>query len=127
MTKADALRIARKRWGPSAWVEDRGGSSSEEARAWAREEARRLQAEKPIRPDIASWPEDATIGEFRAAVRAFSRDIRKWQARIDPVMSQMHRYRYLVGKGLGTGTGVAFRHVLGAGDTWEEAIKRSEP
>lgn len=123
MTKKQALALVRQKFGRSGWVEDRGGSSSPEARAWAREEQARNP--KPVPPDIRdrdAWPDSMTLGEFRAAVQQQQKEYKAWKPANDRLWSQANRYRYRVGA---LTSRYGFAHVLGEGDSWEEAVRNA--
>lgn len=116
MTTKRALSLARKHLGPLAWVRDRGSPTSQETRSWA--SAQRRAHPRPVAPSINEWAEDATIGQFRAAVAKYQRDYKAWKKRDDELLFRALNYQYEVGK-----DHEAYRQILGHGDSWEEALR----
>lgn len=119
-TIKEAHAHAMKLWGKSAMVSDGKVETSSGLRDAASERLRVLRAEKPeIRP-IEEWPEEMTLGTYRAELKAAQARRRAWREQENAAICEAVRYRYSVGVG-----GLWFL-VKGQGDTWEAAFEAAE-
>jgi hypothetical protein len=112
MTKAQALKLARAKWGENGTLRDVKNASTKERREAASEELRAHRARKPVKPD-STEPDD--YDDYR-------KRFHEWRQLETSLMVVALSYRYSVG--YMTMGGLAFS-VQGQGDTWEEACRNA--
>jgi hypothetical protein len=129
MTNAQALKRAVEKFGKKARVRDGGAKfydGSKRPNAEEREvlsaELKDLRANKPQHPDINSFGDSRTVGEYREALRDYSDRYNVWKKRTDWLVGACIDRRYSVG----TWSEYGLMHTLGSGDTWEEAFAQAE-
>lgn len=117
MTREQAMREARRRWGGKALIRAAAALSSPEQREAARAtmaeanaELTRLKAERKARLDALDWLND------------LNQQIAATQQRASVATSDAHYYKFAVGY---DAHGFAF-HVNGQGDTWEQAFSAAD-
>lgn len=123
MTKAQALAVARRKWGQKAIVDDRGrkhGPSSPAQRAKASLLLAEHRAAKPVMLPLDEWDGNALVGEYRRALAAHNDAYRAWREKESLLLSDAMYYRFQVG----ADTGWAF-HIHGSGDSWEGALAKA--
>jgi hypothetical protein len=103
MTKAQALKLARAKWGAMAAIQFRRKGAMKQERERASEALREYRGAKPH--------------EFLTAD-----DAREWRRNEDRLISRAVSYRYSVGYIMMGGLALA---VQGSGDSWEEACRKA--
>ena len=116
MTRDQAMREARKRWGKNAIIEMRNqGVSSPEAReeATAKRDAHQAVYEALVKEKNDRLAQLDWLQELNAQIKAVGKlkSDESWRT---------HYYRFSVGNSM---LGLAFM-VQGQGDTWEEAFAK---
>jgi seryl-tRNA synthetase len=115
MTREQAAREAKKRWGKRAHIRADEKLSSPEKRAAAKTQTDALKARRDaIDKEIA---ERLAALDWYQALKAERRDVSQ---RLDNVRWETHYYRFGVGELF-----VGF-HVHGEGDTWEQAFAAAD-
>lgn len=116
MTRARALKLAKKKFGAKAYVEDRGTKFdySDAVRAESLAKANAIGERVPMIPETVDFPDDATIGDYRNA-RAHVVALRDdWRL----LRHRAFAKRYVVGYVSGIG-----RFIQGEGRTLEDALR----
>ncbi len=131
LKKADALKLAQKKFGKAAFVRDKGLTFHDgelrpvdaEDREKLKAKLNALLAEKPAMLAIVHWPDTATIGEYKAALSVYHKAQDKWQKRKDMAQSKCWSHRFEVGHVTDSGL---FSMIDGTGDaSWEEALRKA--
>jgi hypothetical protein len=131
LKKADALKLAQKKFGKDAFVRDHGLTFHDgELRPVDAEDRAKLKAKldtiKEAEPKIAAivhWPDETTLGEYKAALAAHHKAHDKWQKLRDTARSKCLSSRFAVGHVTQSGL---FSMIAGTGDaSWEEALRNA--
>jgi len=131
MTTAQALKLAREKWGRRAEVRDGGKRFRDGTKRPTATERAQMQAElpahraaKPPRPDVATFGDERTIAEYREALAVWDRACRGWKEREEYLRGNLlASRRFAVGSIMEV---LGAFHVRGEGDTWEEAFAKAE-
>lgn len=117
-----ALQEAVRRWGARGAVRDAGAAraTTPESRAAAHLELRAHIATEPKFTKLADWPETATVGEYRSALREHNLKHLAWKERRSELWRQTYNRRYAVGV-----ISLGFE-IKGEGDTWDEAFANAK-
>jgi hypothetical protein len=116
MTKAAAVKEARRRFGPRGDVRlNRRVTWTESDRVSARADLAALRAAKPVRSINWTLQTDAEKRAYVAAFRAF-------RAREEYLMGVALSHRYDVGENMSIVAGFSAFGVHGSGDTYEDAF-----
>lgn len=133
ITRAQALQIAVAVWGKTGAVRDYGPRSATTPgqRADASRELQELRLQKeqieklPGFLDVAKYPDEMTLGEFRAKYRVAKAALDAYRKLFETLQSITHRQRYGVGTVFGVrslGFGMSIR---ATGDSWEDAFTKA--